>query len=93
MGCKKTFRFSDVFATAPHAAIPTLGAFKLGAGHPATPAPNKALPCLWIFPAYSGKNPSHPLCVWSVTRNIMMESGLNLLNAANVTKYDLAAIF
>jgi len=63
-----------------------LGAFKLGAVHPATPAPDKALPRLWIFPAHIGKNPSHPLCVWHVTRSIMMESGLNLLNAANVIK-------
>ncbi len=23
------------------------------------------------------KNPSHPLCGWSVTRNIIMESGIN----------------
>jgi hypothetical protein len=35
----------------------------------------------------------NPSCRHSDIGNIMMESGLNLLNAANVTKQDLAAIF
>ncbi len=39
-----------------YAAIPSLGVFKPGAKHPVTPAPIKALPCLWIFPPMAEKS-------------------------------------
>jgi len=75
---KKRSGDQTFFSTTPYAAIPTLGVFKQGALHPVTSAPIKALPCLCFFRRLR-KNPSHPLCVWSVTRNIIMESGEILL--------------
>jgi len=44
------------FSTTTYAEIPQLGVFKPGAVHPGTPAPAKALPCLWIFPAIAEKS-------------------------------------
>jgi len=44
------------FSTTTYAAIPYLGVFKPGAVHPVTPAPVKALPCLWIFPPMAEKS-------------------------------------
>ena len=46
-----------------------LGIFKPGALHPVIPAPIKALPSLCFFRLWR-KNPSHPLCGWSVTQPV-----------------------
>jgi hypothetical protein len=62
-GCQKTLRYSNVLSTTPYAAIPSLGVFNQGALHPVTPAPVKALPCLWIFSPMAEKSKLHTLRV------------------------------
>jgi len=53
---KKRSGIQTFFSTTTYAEIPQLGVFKPGAVHPGTPAPAKALPCLWIFPAIAEKS-------------------------------------
>jgi hypothetical protein len=53
---KKRSVIQTFFSTTPYAAIPSLGVSKPGAKHPVTPAPIKALPCLWIFPPMAEKS-------------------------------------
>jgi hypothetical protein len=53
---KKRFVIQTFFSTTTYAAIPLLGIFKPGAKHLVTPAPVKALPCLWIFPPMAEKS-------------------------------------
>jgi hypothetical protein len=78
-GCQKNVPvFKRFFSTTPYAAIPSLGVFKPGAVH-ARPRlhPHRLRHCrAFVFSRRWRKNPSHPLCVWSVTRNIIMESGV-----------------
>jgi len=53
---KKRCGIQTFFSTISYAALPYLGVFKPGALHPVTPAPIKALPCLYFFPPLAVKS-------------------------------------
>jgi hypothetical protein len=53
---KKRSGIKTFFSTTTYAEIPYLGVFKPGAMHPVTPAPVKALSCLWFFPPIAEKS-------------------------------------